>query len=882
MYNSVYPRRRDLLKLNLQQQAAGAEPEAAVEPEAEPEAEPQSEPEAEPQSEPEAEPQSEPEAVPEVEPEAVPEAEADRGRIGLLRWSGRVKNRRIKSLKDQLKAAQRPPEPEPEVDAEAEPEAAAQPESEAMLAKFIERASALKNRGGGTAVQNVLSQYVNAERANTKAKILFANLSERAQNLTEVLGEMVTATPSYGSVNSLRNALEAALKNVALTKAMVDAGMQTNVPAQALNTAALRAQYQALQANFAQQKSRANELIANGNALGNRMVALEEELSSRIGSDDTFDELIARLASENKPIEASMANVQELSAELATFKGELNAIQVKKNEEAAAAEQAAADAAAAEKLAENKDRILANYEAMKPLLDANIDIAGRSTTINVAGLEALKAELDRLLDPPSDWLNEALREGKNGREKLRDIEERRSVLLGKAIKLMVWNFVQSANLDDYKAEKSKSYPLVAHYAFQTQPTRIGVDGQARVDMSRLQDFTALSGSLEKYGQRDQMYNVMLMGPSGSGKTSLYESLVDKIKVAAIVPQFTFAKYSEGQVVKAALMVSDKWETLTTAEFDQKYIRKTPLNDQSSRAHLYVDHGAMRYFDMAGSEDTRLLMKKINKLGSGSAAAPSPYKGGDLLSNILLKVGETLEDKPYTSEELANAVIKELHTKRRTPLGAVTYQFAMFLKATFKKNEWPFMYDKTEQSAGSAGVFVDKKVQDIVEELLNDPGENVLKSLRDNYRVVFDSLYIARSNKRLNEYASGSEWKKSEKVDIMVNNGNLKIAGYERGTFTYIVSAPNLEKCMRMDDGAISLVVGVSREDANEFISMFLGEDQNPSQDQNPSLVARLGRGVQEGLQAGVRAVGRRVRGRGATETVTPIRGTTLEVSLEGR
>ena len=840
LYNSVYPQRRDLLKLNLQRAA----PPAPEEPEPEPEAVPEAEVEA--AVEPEVE--AVPEAVPEAEVEAVPEAEVE---------------------------AAVEPEPEPEVDAEAEPEAAAQPESEAMLANFIERASALKNRGGGTAVQNVLSQYVNAERANTKAKILFANLSERAQNLTEVLGEMVTATPSYGSVNSLRNALEAALKNVALTKAMVDAGMQTNVPAQALNTAALRAQYQALQANFAQQKSRANELIANGNALGNRMVALEEELSSRIGSDDTFDVLLReRFASENKPIEASMANVQELSAELATFKGELNAIQVKKNEEAAAAEQAAADAAAAEKLAENKDRILANYEAMMPLLDANIDIAERSTTISVAGLEALKAELDRLLDPPSDWLNEALREGKNGREKLRDIEERRSVLLGKAIKLMVWNFVQSANLDDYKAEKSKSYPLVAHYAFQTQPTRIGVDGQARVDMSRLQDFTALSGSLEKYGQRDQMYNVMLMGPSGSGKTSLYESLVDKIKVAAIVPQFTFAKYSEGQVVKAALMVSDKLETLTTAEFDQKYIRKTPLNDQSSRAHLYVDHGAMRYFDMAGSEDTRLLMKKINKEYN--------YEGGDLLSNILLKVGETLEDKPYTSEELANAVIKELHTKRRTPLGAVTYQFAMFLKATFKKNEWPFMYDKTEQSAGSAGVFVDKKVQDIVEELLNDPGENVLKSLRDNYRVVFDSLYIARSNKRLNEYASGSEWKKSEKVDIMVNNGNLKIAGYERGTFTYIVSAPNLEKCMRMDDGAISLVVGVSREDANEFISMFLGEDQNPSQDQNPSLVARLGRGVQEGLQAGVRAVGRRVRGRGATETVTPIRGTTLEVSLEGR
>lgn len=115
-------------------------------------------------------------------------------------------------------------------------------------------------------------------------------------------------------------------------------------------------------------------------------------------------------------------------------------------------------------------------------------------------------------------------------------------------------------------------------------------------------------------------NVFFNGPSGSGKTTLFEGFTGKnldtnteIKVTAYIPTFTFTN--------GVLKISDRVQkNITYGEFKTNYIRPTPFNPQSSRAHMSYEitttknnrnsfggKEKLRVFDLAGAENPMAIM-----------------------------------------------------------------------------------------------------------------------------------------------------------------------------------------------------------------------------------------------------------------------------------
>lgn len=119
--------------------------------------------------------------------------------------------------------------------------------------------------------------------------------------------------------------------------------------------------------------------------------------------------------------------------------------------------------------------------------------------------------------------------------------------------------------------------------------------------------------------RSEYVNVFFNGPSGSGKTTLFEGFTGKnldknteMRVTAYVPTFTFTN--------GILEISDKVVNITYGEFKKNYIRSTPFNPQSSRAHMSYEitttknnrnsfggREKLRVFDLAGAENPMAIM-----------------------------------------------------------------------------------------------------------------------------------------------------------------------------------------------------------------------------------------------------------------------------------
>jgi len=98
-------------------------------------------------------------------------------------------------------------------------------------------------------------------------------------------------------------------------------------------------------------------------------------------------------------------------------------------------------------------------------------------------------------------------------------------------------------------------------------------------------------------------NVFFVGPSGSGKTTLFKQYTDSnnlTKLSGITVYKPTLKYFVNQGI---LYFSDEVkENYNYSQFASEFIRPTPFNPQSSRAHMSIEKVKnRRVFDLAGKE-----------------------------------------------------------------------------------------------------------------------------------------------------------------------------------------------------------------------------------------------------------------------------------------
>jgi hypothetical protein len=113
--------------------------------------------------------------------------------------------------------------------------------------------------------------------------------------------------------------------------------------------------------------------------------------------------------------------------------------------------------------------------------------------------------------------------------------------------------------------------------------------------------------------KSEKINLFFYGPSGSGKTTMFNavkskdgsSIGDDENVIAFVPKVSFQN--------GILTIGDEEEFLTYKVFKRKYIRSTPFNKDSSRAHMCTREDIsfgnknVKLFDLAGAENPMAIL-----------------------------------------------------------------------------------------------------------------------------------------------------------------------------------------------------------------------------------------------------------------------------------
>jgi len=99
-------------------------------------------------------------------------------------------------------------------------------------------------------------------------------------------------------------------------------------------------------------------------------------------------------------------------------------------------------------------------------------------------------------------------------------------------------------------------------------------------------------------------NMFFIGPSGSGKTFLFNKYLGKNvagNVTAYYPTFNY------NLKSGILTISDTSKKMPYSTFVKDFIRPTPFNKTSSRAHMSYQNGDVTVFDLAGTENPMAIM-----------------------------------------------------------------------------------------------------------------------------------------------------------------------------------------------------------------------------------------------------------------------------------
>ena len=152
---------------------------------------------------------------------------------------------------------------------------------------------------------------------------------------------------------------------------------------------------------------------------------------------------------------------------------------------------------------------------------------------------------------------------------------------------------------------------------------------------------------------DNPINVFFVGPSGSGKTTLFKQYTDSKNLTRLSGITVYKPELEYDMNQGILYFNDEVKTdYDYSTFAREFIRPTPFNPQSSRAHMSIEKVKnRRVFDLAGKESPVAISElalgfnvfngnywKIERTSLSTLVSSKSKETRDNISNLLTNLG----------------------------------------------------------------------------------------------------------------------------------------------------------------------------------------------------------------------------------------------------
>ena len=647
----------------------------------------------------------------------------------------------------------------------------------------------------------------------------------------------------------------------------------TNAAVQVNTLKNLQAQLEQARLNVDQGKANANGKVAElTKKLENAMAKLENQ---KIKAEVKVASIQTEI--ENAPNNTEKANLKK---QLANAKEDLNlknkvialtraraAVSKKKlaaNKEAALAEvnQYKKDFAIATKTLENltkkgvaNKQQISTLERSTRILETRLENLGNRRVAETKGLrekiKELQSKLQKLKKPNQPVQNTGNNGKNNFRRKVQatinsGVSNGNKVELEKIISRI--NTTNLITLERNYADvigKPRIYLFLNQFKnnknqFISAPSGIeGVALSGTENNARKSSTEKIKEIIKTYG--DNKVNLFFTGPSGSGKTTMFQSYlasknmnINNTRVTAYYPTF---KYN----LDGTLTINDAIEEMPYSKFVEKFIRPTPFNKTSSRAHMSVQVGDVTAFDLAGTENPLAIM--WNSLGFN--IFETKFWG------FANQSFDTIYDQREDAVELYSAIFGRNAPYKK--LEGLDEMAALFIYWNFARR--PGIIKKAASKATTlTAKFMGKKpgtFNDIKTIMQYDPtvktegGKTYGKWIFESIKRVFEGFYITRSLFSLKLLFS-----KSNYYNKNIANGFKNMASQEIGTILpgknnsnngFSVKLKDLKGARRLTNG--TLVRGTI--EASQFVKSLSGIKQNASgkflilDKANPSYTTKL-------------------------------------------
>ena len=495
------------------------------------------------------------------------------------------------------------------------------------------------------------------------------------------------------------------------------------------------------------QKRRIKELMNEKNALGQSKNQLTTEMQSKI------NKLTRQLS------EAPTANqITNLESKL----GQLTA-----NKEAALAEvnQYKKDFAIATKTLENlTTKGVANKQQISTLerrirtLETRLENLGNRRVAETKGLremiKELRSELQKLTTAPAPVQNTGNAPSALNLFKTKVTEAKKTIANARLNQLLVNANKPNPNLPNLErrfadiAGKPRIYLFLNQFDGTNFPNYAKPEGiqtfGAKSDnvtnavtniKSIVSDYTSI--------EPKKNLNLFFIGPSGSGKTFLFNKYLGKNitgMVTAYYPTFDYNLQS------GILTISDESEQMSYGKFKQRFIRPTPFNPNSSRAHMSYQNGDVTAFDLAGTENPMAIMDKA--------------------------LGYNIFQKQYW-EKFSSASVSDIAQRRQTQTEVKQLLTALELPSNgvglSGLDQMVFLYVFWNYIDRKDGP-IERVIRRFKQKRINPSRLQLLVEIFNDIKRVFEGFWITRSLHALNLLFTNNSYKN------LVNKTNTTVTG----------------------------------------------------------------------------------------------------------
>ena len=287
-------------------------------------------------------------------------------------------------------------------------------------------------------------------------------------------------------------------------------------------------------------------------------------------------------------------------------------------------------------------------------------------------------------------------------------------------------------------------------------------------------------------------NLFFIGPSGSGKTFLFNKYLGKNitgMVTAYYPTFDYNLQS------GILTISDTSKQMPYNEFKRRFIRPTPFNPKSSRAHMSYENGDVTAFDLAGTENPMAIM--YNALGY----------------NIF-------ETKYW--EKFSSASVSDIAQRRQTQTEVKQLLDALKLPSNgvglSGLDQMVFLYVFWNYIDRKVGP-IERVIRRFKQKRINPSRLQLLVEIFNDIKRVFEGFWITRSLHALNLLFTNNSYKN------LVNKTNTTVAGSNiaRSNVTGSKGAFEIELKRRVVNRT-----GINRYETSNFVKQLGNISKNQS------------------------------------------------------